>query len=374
MKILKLTSSNRREVISQTLAVLKSGGLVVFPSDTVYGLLADSQNPKAVSKLLEFKERKPGQAVSVFVASKEMAKKYIKLNPNASNIFENLLPGPFTIICKSLHQTDLRLEAENGTLGIRLPDYPLILKLVREFGKPITATSANLSGKSSVHSIPALLKTLSKSKKQKLDLILDAGKLPANKPSTVIDTTTGQLKTLRAGDLLPATPNSLVSNSEEETKQLAQFMATKFIKNKSGKAIIFMLEGPLGAGKTIFAKGLARALGIRETITSPTFNICNEYLLSNPIDFDIESHHQSNNKINKNRSSKFIHCDFYRIETRQEFEELDFFKEVRCGNVFVVEWSERIPAEIISALKNSAEIVYLRIKYSGENERIIEWG
>ncbi|RJR24657.1 threonylcarbamoyl-AMP synthase [Candidatus Microgenomates bacterium] len=381
MRIFKLTSSNRQEVISQTLAVLKSSGLVVFPSDTVYGLLADSQNPEAVSNLLEFKERKPGQAISIFVADKEMAEKHVILNQNASNIFENLLPGPFTVICESKGQTDPRLEAENKTLGIRLPDFPLIIELVKKFGRPLTATSANLSGKPSVYSIPALLKTLSHAKKERLGLVVDAGKLPPNKPSTVIDTTTGQLKTLRAGDLLPETPNSLISNSEEETDKFAQFMATKFIKKMPGKAIIFMLEGPLGAGKTVFAKGLAKALKIKETVTSPTFNICNEYVFrKNPQDntslitSDMESHCQSNSKINKNVSFKFIHCDFYRLEAKQEFEELDFFKEVCCGNVFVVEWPERIPAEIISALKNSAEIVYLRIKYSGENQRVIEWG
>jgi len=373
VRILKLKQNSEQEVINQTLAALRAGGLVVFPSDTVYGLLADTQNKEAIDKLLEFKERRPGQAISVFVSSREMAEKYVVLSPNALNVLNNLLPGPFTVICKSLHRTDPRLEAENGTLGIRLPDYSFVNDLVRKFGKPLTATSANLSGKPSVYSIPALLKTLTKTKKEKLDLIIDAGKLPANKPSTVIDTTTGQLKTVRLGALLPLTPNSLISKSEEETKQLAQFMAAKFIKKESGKAIIFMLEGPLGSGKTIFAKGLAKALGIRDTVTSPTFNICNEYSLTNLTNSDTESINQNINKVNKNRSSKFIHCDFYRVEARQEFEELDFFKEACRGNVFVVEWSERIPAEIISALKNSAEIIYLRIKYSGENERVIEW-
>jgi tRNA threonylcarbamoyladenosine biosynthesis protein TsaE len=174
--------------------------------------------------------------------------------------------------------------------------------------------------------------------------------------------------------LLPKTPNSLISKSEEETSKLAQFMAAKFIKKESGKAVIFMLEGLLGAGKTIFAKGLAGAIGIKEKVTSPTFNICNEYLIPNLHTSDTESSNQNTNKINKNISRKFIHCDFYRVEAKEEFQELDYFKEACCGNVFAIEWSERIPAEIISALKNNAEIVYLRIKYSGENERVIEWG
>ena len=112
MRIINLTTKNYQEVLKETLVVLESGGLVVFPSDTVYGLLADATNPKAVSQLLKFKERKPGQAISVFVADQKMAEKCVRLNQNAINVFKNLLPGPFTVVCESKHQTDSRLEAE----------------------------------------------------------------------------------------------------------------------------------------------------------------------------------------------------------------------------------------------------------------------
>jgi L-threonylcarbamoyladenylate synthase len=370
---LKLTPTNHQEVISQTIAVLKTGGLVVFPSDTVYGLLADAQNSQAISKLLAFKERRPGQAISIFVTDKNMAQDYIILNQNALNVINNLLPGPFTVIAQSKHQTDPRLEAENGTLGIRIPDFPLILDLVTLFGKPLTATSANLSGKPSVYNIEPLIKTLSEKKKAMLDLIVDAGDLPKNKPSTVIDTTTGQLKTLRIGDLLPQTPNSLVSNSEEETKQLARFLATKFIKKCPSKPIIFLLEGDLGAGKTIFAKGLGEALKIKENIVSPTFNICNEYQIAQKSDSDLAMI-RSDNVSSSQNISKFIHCDFYRLESRLEFDELGIFKDLACGNVYVIEWPERILAEIISALKANAEIVFLRLSCTGTNSRLVEWG
>lgn len=373
MKIIKLTEHNHQEIINQAFDVLTKGGLVVFPSDTVYGLLADAQNPQAVSKLLAFKERRPGQAISVFVADKAMAQAYLKMNPNAANVIENLLPGPFTVIAESRHLTDPRLEAENGTLGIRLPQYPLILELVRRFGRPLTATSANLSGRPSVHSISALRKTLSKKKEQMLDLIVDAGILPKNLPSTVIDTTTGQLKTLRAGDFLPLTPNSLISNSEEQTQALAQFLATKFIKKTLSKPVIFLLEGDLGAGKTIFAKGLAKALGITQVVASPTFNICLEYPLQYATDSfkklslsDTENHCQT--------ISKFIHCDFYRLESSEELANLHLFDQISCGNIYVIEWPERMSPEMFSAIKDVAEIVYLRIKHLGTNSRLIEWG
>lgn len=377
MRIVKLTPVNQQEVIDEALAALKSGGLVIFPSDTVYGLLADAANPKAVTQLLNFKERRPGQAIAVFVTDKKMAEKYVTPNQNAKNVINNLFPGPFTVISQSRRQTDPRLEAENGTLGIRIPDYPLILKLVSAFGRPLTATSANLSGKPSVYSISALLKTTSKSKKNLISLVVDAGNLPKNKPSTVIDTTTGQLKTLRMGDLLPKTPNSLVSKSERQTEQLAQFLAAKFVKKRPGKPIIFLLEGELGTGKTVFAKGLAKALGVKENVASPTFSICLEYAINLPLKMngcDMESHYQNSSFDNKKLFKKFVHCDFYRLEAKEEFQELGFPENLFCGNVYAFEWAERIPAELISAMKKRAEIVYLRLRHAKRNERVIQWG
>jgi len=377
MQVVKFTTQNQQEVIKITLAALRKGGLVVFPSDTVYGLLADAENPEAISRLLEFKERKPGQAISIFVANKKIAEKYVRLNQNGLNVVNNLLPGPFTVVAKSKHQTDPRLEAENDTLGIRIPNFPLILNLVTGFGRAITATSANLSGRPAVYSIPSLFRTLSAKKKSLLNLVVDAGNLPKNKPSTVIDTTTGQLRTLRAGALLPQTPNSLLSRSEKDTEELARFLATKLIKTPLGKPIVFLLEGELGTGKTVFTRGLGKALGVKEKIASPTFNICAEYrtnLPSKTTSSGIDSYHHNEANHNKKPQPKFIHCDFYRLETKEEFAELGFPENVSNGNIYAFEWSERLPRALISALKNRAEIVYLRLKHAGENQRIIKWG
>ena len=398
MRIINLTTTNHQEIISQSLLVLRSGGLVVFPSDTVYGLLADSTNPKTIDKLLYFKQRPMGKAISVFVADKKMAEEYViiskldsnEINQNANNIIKNLLPGPFTIICNSRHKTDSRLEAENGTLGIRIPDYPLIAELLNQFGKPITATSANVSGNPPVHSISALVKSLSKKKKSALNLVVDAGILPKNKPSTVIDTTTGQLKTLRIGNLLPRTSRSLISKSERETKELARFLATKFIKKNLSRPLVFLLEGDLGAGKTIFAKGLGKALGVKEEVTSPTYTLCYEYQINPPTgklelfatassndsslsSFDTEEHCPNMTEANT-KPGKFIHYDLFRLETSEELKEINFLDSFSCGNIYAIEWPERMSAEIISALKNLTEIVYIKIKTLSESEREISWG
>lgn len=404
MRICKSISSNQQKVINQCLLVLKAGGMIVFPSDTVYGLLADATNPKAVTRLLEFKERKPGQAISVFVSDEKMAEEYVEINQNAKNVINNLLPGPFTVVCQAhvgadhvsarkngqsqglplQNNIDPRLLAENGTLAIRIPDYPLITTLVVAYGLPLTATSANLFGRPPHYSISSFLKSLSEKKKSALNLIVDAGNLPKNKPSTVIDTTTGQLKTLRIGDLLPKTTNSFISKSEDETKQLARFLATKFIKKSLSRPLVFLLEGNLGAGKTIFAKGLGKALGITKEVVSPTYTLCYEYpikLLSETqlakLGSDTHRPCQITTKdISKNCSKlkKLIHYDLYRIESENDLKEIKFLESFYCGNIYVIEWPERIPAEIISALKNLAEIVYIKIAVSGKNRRLIEWG
>ena len=369
--------------------VLRSGGLVVFPSDTVYGLLADSTNPKTIDKLLCFKQRPMGKAISVFVADKKMAEEYVILNQNANNIIKNLLPGPFTIICNSRHKTDSRLEAENDTLGIRIPDYPPVIELVRKFGKPLTATSANTSGKPPVYSISALTKALSNRKKNLLNLVIDAGNLPKNRPSTVIDTTTGQLKTLRFGDLLPKTGNSLISKSEQQTQKLAQFLGAKLINRSLSRPLVFLLEGDLGAGKTIFAKGLGKTLGVKEEVISPTYTIAYEYKIGPPAggsklfitassndsslsSFDTEEHCPNMTEANT-KPGKFIHYDLFRLETSEELKEINFLDSFSCGNIYAIEWPERMSAEIISALKNLAEIIYVKIKTVSENERLVEW-
>ncbi|MBP9817639.1 threonylcarbamoyl-AMP synthase, partial [Candidatus Shapirobacteria bacterium] len=172
--------------ITKAAEVIKQGGLVIFPSDTVYILAVDPTNQKAVDKLLAFKNRWAGKAISIAVLDKKMAEDYVVLNENALNIYANLLPGPFTIVSEGKHKVAKGIEAENGTLGIRIPDNKWIHDLVEMLGVPVTATSANLSGRTPNYTVN-FVKKISQKKQDMIDLIVDAGKLPRNKPSTVVD-------------------------------------------------------------------------------------------------------------------------------------------------------------------------------------------
>ena len=198
--------------IRKAAKVIKAGGLVVFPSDTVYILAVDPTNQKAVDKLLAFKNRWVGKAISIAVLDKKMAEEYVVLSENAQNIYTNLLPGPFTVVSTGKHKVANGIEAENGTLGIRIPDNSWTHDLVEQLNGPVTATSANLSGRTPNYSVN-FIKKISKKKQAMIDLIVDGGKLPRNKPSTVIDATESEVKILRRGDLITTSAQTIISKS-----------------------------------------------------------------------------------------------------------------------------------------------------------------
>ena len=203
MKIVKLDDNSKEAIIRIAIEVLGSGGLIIFPTETSYGVGVDATNSNAVSRLLEYKRRPEGKAISVAVANLKLADKYVDINPAAEGIYKNFLPGPVTVISKSKKLLDARLESEQGSLGIRIPNYRLILDILEKFNKPITATSANSAGKKTPYSIDDIFNNLSKKQKSLIDLVIDAGELPHNPPSTVIDTTSEELTVYRKGRIDP---------------------------------------------------------------------------------------------------------------------------------------------------------------------------
>jgi L-threonylcarbamoyladenylate synthase len=275
---LTVHKNDKNSVIKEAIHVLEKGGLIIFPSDTVYGLLVDATNEKAVEKLIAFKNRPPGKAISVFV-SQEMLKDQVEITEKSHSLLKHLLPGPFTVILPSKHRVSSKLESEKGTLGIRMPDYELVADLVNAFGKPITATSANLGGRSPHYSIESLLNQLPKQKQDLIDLIVDAGKLPRNKPSTVVDLTQNNIKIVRQGDILFSDTETYHSKTPIQTRKLGSYIIEKILKVEKGKPIVIVLVGDLGAGKTMLTKGIAEFLEV-EKVISPTFVVYYEYSIA----------------------------------------------------------------------------------------------
>lgn len=369
MKILELSpfkspfEKGDLKIIKEAAKVILSGGLVVFPSDTVYILAVDPTNEMAVEKLLDFKNRMTGKAISVAVLNEQMARDYVELSENALNIYSNLLPGPFTIVSKGKHKVVKGVEAENGTLGIRIPDNKWIMDLIKETGRPITATSANLGGRTPNYSTSSFLKSLSQKKKNQIDLIIDAGKLPNNKPSTVIETTDPEIKILRRGDLVTGDTKTLISKSEKETEKIAEFIFKKITERKNNKPMVLALTGDLGCGKTVFSRKIGKLLGVIDKIVSPTFVIYNEYSIS------------PNPSLTRGEQNvdKYLHFDIYRISNNFELKEIKFLDLFEKNTFSCIEWPENMGKDFLKKLEQKTNLITIQFSYIDQVTRKIDF-
>lgn len=353
MEIVKY-NKNDKEIIEKVVDCLKKGGLIIYPTETTYGLGTDPTNEKAVRKLLKYKKRREGKPLSIAVSSLKMAKEYCEINTAAKNLYKNFLPGPLTIVSNGKGKTVAGVAAENGTLGIRMPDYQLILDIIGKFKKPITATSANASYKKRPYSIGDVLNNISDRQKSLIDLIIDAGELPHNEPSTIVDTTLNDYSILRQGDITLTNFEKVISNSEEETKDFAFNLIDKYKKDINNKGIIFALQGDMGAGKTQFAKGIANYLGIKKVVSSPTF------LLQKNYSFEFN-----------NKSNIFSHIDTWRMFSKEELEELKINECIKDNNIIVIEWADKVYSLIKSFKDMNVLIIWIKFKAINENSREI---
>lgn len=362
MEIIKVR--NQRLAINKAIATLKGGGLVIYPTETCYGLGADATNQTAVKKVLQFKGQRGGKPISVAVSDRKMAQMYVEVNDTANNLYQQFLPGPLTVVSKSRGKAARILEAGRSTLGVRIPNYPLVLEIIKEFGRPITSTSANTSGKKTPYCLSDVLKYTTPKRLGLVDLFLDAGRLPFHLPSTVVDTTLNEPAILRRGEIKISRTksNSFISNSEAATKKIAQGILEKYLKLLPKKSLIFALQGELGSGKTQFAKGLGQALKIKDNIVSPTFTIIREYPLS----------------LNLQRTglckSIFYHLDTWRLERGEELLDLGLEEMIKPGNVVAIEWMQKIK-QILERFQNKKEIhlIWVTIESLSENQRRITY-
>ncbi|MBP7740619.1 threonylcarbamoyl-AMP synthase [Candidatus Woesebacteria bacterium] len=359
MKTIDLKKTSTQEIIDQTSKVLSEGGLIIFPTETTYGAGVDATNPEAVNKLLAYKSRREGKPLSIAVCDKKMASEYVFINEQADKLFDQFLPGPVTVVCKVLEKSEQEFDSklapsvasEFNTLGIRIPDYQLILDLLKAYKKPMTATSANGSGKKIPYTIDDILNNISDKQKSLIDLVLDAGELPHNDPSTVIDTTLSAPITLRGKSTEKTT--KIISNSEQETQEIAGRIMLKNWNEISKNGLVIALNGSLGTGKTIFAKGVAKFLNINEIIKSPTYTYIEEY------DFQ---RHQTQGKL--------YHLDMWKVEDKEMFSRLEVETLIAKNNVVIIEWFDQI-AQFIDSKLNGANIIKIFITQE-ENKRSLE--
>lgn len=184
--------------LSLAVSYLRKGGVVAFPTETYYGLAVDPDCAAAVSKLFVLKKRQKHKPVLVLIDKIEQMENLVtKVPPAYWPLIQKYWPGPLTLVFPAKTNLNQQITGNTGTIGIRISPHPIAEGLVRRMGKPITATSANISGLSPARSVQEVVEMLG----DRVDYIVDGGRTEAGLCSTILGVQGGQLTLLRSGQI-----------------------------------------------------------------------------------------------------------------------------------------------------------------------------
>lgn len=175
--------------------VIQKGGIVAFPTETVYGVGIHFNDEEALDRLMEAKNRDYSKAITLMVADKKDISQYAYISPQAQKMIDQFMPGMITLIFKKKESVRDSMTNGKSTIGIRIPDSEFVLSLLKKVG-PMLVTSANLSQHSNTTSTQEVLNQLD----GRIDLVVD-GKTSDNIASTVVDVSQDEIKILRAGKI-----------------------------------------------------------------------------------------------------------------------------------------------------------------------------
>ncbi len=188
------TKASIRTAARKAAQELKAGHLIIFPTDTVYGIGADPGNPQAVRRLFKAKQRPLSKPFQLLVGSLQQAKEAAKkITKEAAALMDSNWPGPLTIVVEKNKQVPDTVTSGLKTVGLRLPDHPIALEIIKAFKGPVAASSANLSGKKPPRTAREAVLQI----KDKASLVIDSGKTLKGVPSRIVDATGKKLKVLR---------------------------------------------------------------------------------------------------------------------------------------------------------------------------------
>ena len=170
--------------IEKAVAILKNGGLVAYPTDTVYGLGACMTDTTAVNRIFQVKGRPKGMALPVLLADRKQVEELTTaVSPAAHCLIDEFFPGALTIILPKSSIVPEIITGGGNTIAFRIPDHPVPLALIKGLGKPIVGTSANLSGQPSALTAAEVQTQIG----DKIDMVIDGGRCPGGIESTVVD-------------------------------------------------------------------------------------------------------------------------------------------------------------------------------------------
>ncbi|MEM2924907.1 MAG: L-threonylcarbamoyladenylate synthase [Methanocellales archaeon] len=191
------------DVIKKAVEVLNRDGIVIYPTETVYGLGCNAYSLNAVKRVFEIKKRKANEPLSLAVSSFEMLQEIAYVDEAAWDFIVKFLPGPITVLLLKKPIVPDFVTSGSKIVGIRFPDHKIALELISQFGKPITSTSANISGEPAPKSADEV--------KVKADFLIDGGKCYYGKASTIVDLV--NKKIVREGPRLEEVQKFLMSTS-----------------------------------------------------------------------------------------------------------------------------------------------------------------
>ena len=188
------------DLLSEALEAVRSGEVIVFPTETFYGLGADALNEAAVMRVASLKGRDPENPIPLIITDMNMLKEIVTELPlMAERLINHFWPGPLTLVLPAKQGLPTLLMNRAGGVGVRISSHPVASALVKGLGCPLTATSANSSGKGPAKTIAEARSYFSK----QVEIFIDGGRLEGKKGSTVVEIHGDQLKIIRDGEISP---------------------------------------------------------------------------------------------------------------------------------------------------------------------------
>jgi len=193
----KVIKESGSKSVQRTASILRGGGVIIYPTETLYGIGALALNEVAVEKIFQIKGRPEGKPIPILVRDKEMLSKFAELTEESHILVDRFLPGPLTLVLREKEKLSGLITGGTGKVAVRISRHYFVRSLFELIDEPITSTSANISGEENLFNTSEIRDRF----EGKIELIVDSGNLPPSKGSTIVDLTVKPPLVLREGDI-----------------------------------------------------------------------------------------------------------------------------------------------------------------------------